>query len=87
MAKKTNKGKEFVKPEISENHRFLDTEALIKTELPWLTPAAVRNLVLRRKIPYRKPAGRLIFVRNEIREWIKLAPGLKLDEVENETDR
>lgn len=35
------------------------------------SPGAVRNLVLRRGIPYHKPGGRLLFVRAEIDEWIK----------------
>ncbi|RZB36307.1 MAG: hypothetical protein SRB2_02132 [Desulfobacteraceae bacterium Eth-SRB2] len=30
------------------------------------SPGAVRNLVLRRAIPYRKVAGRLVFLRSEI---------------------
>ena len=47
------------------------------------SPGAVRNLVLRRKIPYRKPAGRLIFLRSEIEEWIENAEGLHLKEIKD----
>jgi excisionase family DNA binding protein len=42
---------------------------------------AVRNLVLRRAIPFRKPGGRLVFLRSELKEWIETAPGLSLSEL------
>jgi hypothetical protein len=45
---------------------------------------AIRNLVLRRAIPYRKPAGRLIFLKEEIDEWIKIAPGKTLDKMKDD---
>ena len=45
---------------------------------------AIRNLVLRRAIPYRKPAGRLIFLKEEIDQWVRKAPGKKLEEIEND---
>jgi hypothetical protein len=41
---------------------------------------AIRNLVLRRAIPYRKPAGRLLFLKEEIDQWIAKAPGTTLDD-------
>jgi len=44
---------------------------------------AIRNLVLRRAIPFRKPAGRLIFLKEEIDKWINIAPGKTLDEIRN----
>jgi len=49
------------------------------------TPGAIRNLVLRRIIPYRKPAGRLMFLRSEIEAWIEYAPGLSIDQLKAET--
>lgn len=42
---------------------------------------AVRNLVLRRMIPYRKPAGRLLFDKEEIDRWINQSEGISLDEM------
>ena len=42
---------------------------------------AIRNLVLRRKIPYRKPAGRLLFDAEEIERWVKTSEGITLDEI------
>jgi len=45
---------------------------------------AIRNLVLRRAIPYCKPAGRLIFLKEEIDQWVQNAPGKKLEEIEND---
>lgn len=46
------------------------------------SPGAVRNLVLRRAIPYRKPAGRLLFDREQIDEWIKKSEGIGLDQLQ-----
>ena len=46
------------------------------------SPGAIRNLVLRRAIPYRKPAGRLLFLRSEIEKWVEGAPGVRLAEIE-----
>jgi predicted DNA-binding transcriptional regulator AlpA len=45
---------------------------------------AIRNLVLRRTIPYRKPAGRLIFLKEEIDQWVQMAPGKSLEEIKND---
>lgn len=45
------------------------------------SPGAIRNLVMRRVIPYRKVAGRLTFLRSEIEEWIDKAPGVKLEDL------
>lgn len=62
--------------------RFLNTEQC--AEFLGRSPGALRNLVMRRKIPFRKPGGRLIFLKSEILAWIETAPGLKLDEIEND---
>ena len=48
---------------------------------------AIRNLVLRRVIPYRKPAGRLIFIKAEIDRWVQMAPGKGLDETSEKNER
>lgn len=45
------------------------------------SPGAIRNLVLRRAIPYRKPAGRLLFDKEEIDLWIKDSEGTSLEEI------
>jgi excisionase family DNA binding protein len=50
------------------------------------TPGAIRNLVMRRKIPFRKAGGRLLFLREEIKEWIMASPGLTLKEWEERRD-
>jgi excisionase family DNA binding protein len=47
------------------------------------TPGGIRNLVLRKKIPYRKPAGRLLFNRQEIDQWIEKSEGISLREIES----
>lgn len=45
------------------------------------SPGAVRNLVLRRKIPFHKPGGRLLFSKVEIEKWIQESPGISLKEI------
>ena len=45
------------------------------------SPGAVRNLVMRRKIPFRKPGGRLMFIKSEIVEWIENSPGMTPGEI------
>jgi len=48
------------------------------------SPAALRNLVLRRAIPYRKPGGRLLFIKSELEAWVQDAPGVSMDDIERE---
>jgi len=43
---------------------------------------AIRNLVLRRVIPYRKVAGRLVFLKSEIESWIAKSPGMRLKDID-----
>ncbi len=45
------------------------------------SPGALRNLVLRRAIPFRKPGGRLVFIRRELDLWIEHAPGIKIEDL------
>jgi hypothetical protein len=45
------------------------------------SPGAIRNLVLRRKIPFRKVAGRLYFIPREIEQWMDQSPGARVEEV------
>lgn len=45
------------------------------------SPGACRNLVLRRAIPFRKPAGRLLFSKLEIDRWILESPGVSFEEL------
>ena len=63
--------------------KYLDTNGLIEEECPWLTPSAIRNLVYRRKIPFRKCGGRLVFVRSEIERWVQYSEGMTFDEFKN----
>jgi hypothetical protein len=42
------------------------------------TPRAVRNKVMRRQIPFRKVAGRIVFIEDELASWIQSAPGMTL---------
>ena len=42
---------------------------------------AVRNLVLRRKIPFRKVGGRLMFIEQEIATWADNSPVVKLSDM------
>ena len=45
------------------------------------SPGAVRNLVMRKAIPYRKLGGRLIFLRDEIDRWIENADGVTFEDL------
>ena len=55
--------------------------ALEAAEVLRRSPGAVRNLVMRRKIPYRKAGGRLYFLRSELVAWVQDSPGVTLEEV------
>jgi excisionase family DNA binding protein len=46
------------------------------------SPGAIRNLVMRRRIPFRKPAGRLLFDQSEIDRWIQQSEGISLNAIE-----
>lgn len=43
--------------------------------------ASIRNLVLRRAIPYRKAGGRLVFLQEELERWVQVSPGKTLAEI------
>ena len=43
---------------------------------------AIRNLCFRREIPHFKPAGRLLFDRDEINKWIRSHEVVSLEELE-----
>ena len=45
------------------------------------TPGAIRNMVLRRQIPYRKVTGRLVFFKDEIDLWEDRSPGMPVDKL------
>ena len=45
------------------------------------SPGAIRNLVMRRVIPYREPGNRIFFSRAEIDNWIESAEGTRLAEI------
>ena len=50
------------------------------------SPGAIRNLVLRRRIPFRKLAGRLLFRKSEINAWIDRSTGLRLENCRESND-
>lgn len=43
---------------------------------------AIRALVYRRAIPYRVIGGRIMFIEDEITEWLKTVPGVTLKEIQ-----
>ena len=47
------------------------------------SPGAVRNLCMRRRIPFRKVGGRLIFIRHELDQWIENSQGVHLEEIKD----
>ena len=48
------------------------------------SPQAIRDLVYRKAIPYRKPAGRLLFSKDEIDRWIDMSGGLTIEKWKSE---
>jgi len=47
------------------------------------SPAAVRGLVKRGAIPYRKIGGRVSFLEHEITAWVMKSPGVRLEQVQS----
>lgn len=37
------------------------------------SPGSIRNMVMRSQIPFKKPAGRLFFIKSEIDKWIEMS--------------
>jgi excisionase family DNA binding protein len=58
------------------DRQYLNTKQL--SEYLGRSEKAVRELAFRRAIPFRKPAGRLLFIREEIDQWIELSGGFSL---------
>jgi hypothetical protein len=46
------------------------------------TDGALRNLVARGLIPYRKCAGRLYFFEDELDAWLDGAPGIRIEDLD-----
>jgi predicted DNA-binding transcriptional regulator AlpA len=64
--------------------KLIDPGQMSLTEVAALTQrseAAVSMLVFRKRIPHRKPAGRIIFLRDEIEEWVRSTGGVTLAQV------
>lgn len=51
------------------------------------TPQAIRDMVCRHKIPFRKPGGRLLFIKSEIDTWVQGSKGITLNELQKNDDR
>ena len=49
------------------------------------TERALRALILRRKIPFRKVGGRVIIDRLEADQWVKESPGTSAEQLEGLT--
>ncbi len=56
----------------TESRRFV-TLAQLLAERPWLTERHARRLVAERRIPFYKPAGKLLFDLDEIDAWTEQA--------------
>ena len=61
---------------------FLDTREA--ASLLRRSPAAIRNMVLRQVIPYRKAGGRLLFIEEELVAWVRQSPGVSVDDLKQE---
>lgn len=55
---------------------ILETAALLGR-----TENAIRRMVERRQIPYRKSNRRIFFLESELREYIERLPGLSLEDL------
>jgi hypothetical protein len=67
----------------SPQRQSVNMELLTVKQLSEYIPrssGAIRNLVLRQKIPYRKCGGRLMFEKTEIDQWFLRSEGLTLDQ-------
>jgi hypothetical protein len=51
------------------------------------TPASIRNLVLRRKMPFRKAGGRLVFLKEELDAWVRGSEGVRFEDLQNEREQ
>lgn len=70
---------------MNDDHKeYLNTEE--NANLIGRSVGAVRNLVLRRAIPYRKVGERLVFLRSEIEAWIQQAPGLSIEKFRGKSE-
>ena len=61
---------------------FLSTQEA--ADLLRRSPAALRNLVMRQAIPFRKTGGKLLFIREELEQWIRESPGTTIDDLKKE---
>jgi hypothetical protein len=68
------------------NQKYLNA-AEVAELYPFASPEAVRTLASRRKIPFRKVGGRLVFLRSEIDGLIENSPGLTIDEFKKKEKR
>jgi hypothetical protein len=55
---------------------------LVVAEMLGRSENAVRQMVWRRQLPFRKVKGRIVFVREEIEKLIENSPGVRLEEIE-----
>jgi hypothetical protein len=66
--------------------QYLNAEDVARI-YPFKSASAVRTLASRRKIPFRKVGGRLVFLRSELDDWIKNSPGLTIEEYKKKEKR
>lgn len=64
-------------------HKGMDRYLTVKELSEYIkrSPGAIRNLVLRRKIPFRKPGGRLLFDLEEIDAWVNESEGVSFEKI------
>lgn len=61
-------------------HIFLNTREA--ADLLGRSEGAVRNLCLRKRVPHRKAAGRLVFLHSELLDWIEQSPVVRRSDLE-----
>lgn len=77
--------KEGTKPKLITKRAFNVKEAAAYLGL---TEKALYNLVYREQVPYRRiGTKKILFLIDEIDDWLSLAPGLKLEDLRNRNKR
>jgi len=51
------------------------------SELFGPSPRAIRSMVARRQVPFRKLNGRVVFIKTELEEFVQSLPGVSLEEI------
>jgi predicted DNA-binding transcriptional regulator AlpA len=71
--------------EVSRSRCLLDVPAV--AQLLGLSEKAVRNLVFRRQVPFRKHGNRVVFLEEELQAFLGMLPGCTVEEAQQRVTR